>query len=187
MSLQQDGKLYLTEEWDTRWRKREVENHSGGSGARGDDAGKGGKKGRGRNDSSSGGSSSGRPTDDECRHCDKLGHWAHECRSKPNKEQVHIMQDDEEASLMLMTATLIHSEAGRTEASDPTAVARKVRPPGESSIGTSAQGSVAEVISSSVEVEIHEEKVFTHLDEQKERNARTWVLDTGVMKHMSGC
>jgi hypothetical protein len=46
---------------------------------------------------------------------------------------------------------------------------------------------VAEVISSSTEVEIHEEKVFTNLDEEKERDAGTWVLDTGVMNHMSGC
>jgi hypothetical protein len=45
-------------------------------------------------------------------------------------------------------------------------------------MGTSAQGSAAEV-------EIHEEKVFTHLDEEKERNTGTWVLDTGVMNHMS--
>jgi hypothetical protein len=44
-----------------------------------------------------------------------------------------------------------------------------------------------EVISSSAEVEIHEEKVFTHLDEEKERDAMTWVLDTGVTNHMSGC
>jgi hypothetical protein len=36
-------------------------------------------------------------------------------------------------------------------------------------------------------VEIHEEKVFTHLDEEKERDAGTWVLDTGVTNHMSGC
>jgi hypothetical protein len=36
------------------------------------------------------------------------------------------------------------------------------------------------------EVEIHEEKVFAHLDEEKERNAGTWVLDTGAMNHMSG-
>jgi hypothetical protein len=36
-------------------------------------------------------------------------------------------------------------------------------------------------------VEIHEEKVFTHLDEEKERDTGTWVLDTGVMNHMSGC
>jgi hypothetical protein len=44
-----------------------------------------------------------------------------------------------------------------------------------------------EVISSSAEVEIHEEKVFTHLDEEKERDVGTWVLDTGVTNHMSGC
>jgi hypothetical protein len=35
--------------------------------------------------------------------------------------------------------------------------------------------------------EIHEEKVFTHLDEEKERDAGTWVLDTRVTNHMSGC
>jgi hypothetical protein len=39
-SLQQDGKLYLTEEWDAWRKKREAENHSG-SGARGGGAGKG--------------------------------------------------------------------------------------------------------------------------------------------------
>jgi hypothetical protein len=44
-----------------------------------------------------------------------------------------------------------------------------------------------EVISSSVEVEIHREKVFTHPDEEKERDARTWVLDTRATNHMSGC
>jgi hypothetical protein len=39
-SLQQDGKLYLTEEeWDVRRKKREAENRSG-SGARGGGAGK---------------------------------------------------------------------------------------------------------------------------------------------------
>jgi hypothetical protein len=36
------------------------------------------------------------------------------------------------------------------------------------------------------EVEIHEEKVFVHLDE-KERGTGTWVLDTGVTNHMFGC
>jgi hypothetical protein len=43
-----------------------------------------------------------------------------------------------------------------------------------------------EVISSSAEVEIHEEKVFAHLDEE-ERDVGTWVLDTGATNHMSGC
>jgi hypothetical protein len=81
-SLQQEGKLYLTEEeWDTCKKKREAENHSD-SGARGNGAG----KGHGHNSSSSDGSSSGRPTGDECQRCGKLRHWARECRSKPKKE-----------------------------------------------------------------------------------------------------
>jgi hypothetical protein len=44
-----------------------------------------------------------------------------------------------------------------------------------------------EVISSSAEVEIHEEKVFIHLDEEKERDVGTWVLDTGATNHISEC
>jgi hypothetical protein len=56
--------------------------------------------------------------------------------------------------------------------------AMEVRSSEESSAGTSAQGSAVEVISSSAEVEIHEEK---------ERDAGTWVLDTRAMNHMSGC
>jgi hypothetical protein len=43
------------------------------------------------------------------------------------------------------------------------------------------------VISSSVEVQIYEEKVVTHLDEEKERDARTCVLDIGATNHMSEC
>jgi hypothetical protein len=82
-----------------------------------------------------------------------MGHWAHECHSKPKKEQAHVAQDEEEASLMLASATLIRPE----------------------------------VISSSAEVEIHEEKVFAHLDKEKERDTGTWVLDTGATNHMSGC
>jgi hypothetical protein len=44
-----------------------------------------------------------------------------------------------------------------------------------------------EVISSNVEVEIHEEKVFAHLDGEEECNAGTYVWDTGATNHMSGC
>jgi hypothetical protein len=82
-----------------------------------------------------------------------MGHWELKCHSKPKKEQVHIMQDEEEALLTLTLSTLIRPE----------------------------------VISSSAEVEIHEEKVFADLDEEKERNAGTWVLDTGKTNYMSGC
>jgi hypothetical protein len=126
-----------------------VENHSG-SGTR--DGGTGEGHGRGRGGSSSSESSS-KPTGDKCWHCGKMGHWARECRSKPKKEQAHITQDEEEASLMLASATLIRQE----------------------------------VISSSAEVEIHEEKVFTHLDEENECDVGTWVLDTGATNYISGC
>jgi hypothetical protein len=44
----------------------------------------------------------------------------------------------------------------------------------------------SEVISSSAEVEIHEEKVFAHLDEEKECDVGTWVLDTRVTLRVSG-
>jgi hypothetical protein len=81
---------------------------------------------------------------------------------------------------MLTTTTLIRLKAGQIGAGGLTAPAREVRPPGESSIGTLAQGSTTEV-------ENHEEKVFAHLDEEKERDAGTWELDTGVTSHMSGC
>jgi hypothetical protein len=107
--LQQDRKLYLTEEeWDARRKKREVENHSG-SGARSSGVGKGRGRGRGRgHDGSSSSGSSSKPTGDECRCYSKMGHWARECRSRLRKEQAHIAQDEEEASLMLASATLIH-------------------------------------------------------------------------------
>jgi hypothetical protein len=67
LSVQQNGKLYLTEEeWDAQTKRREAENHSG-SGARGSGTSKvhGRDRGRGRCGSSSSGSSS-KPTDDEC-------------------------------------------------------------------------------------------------------------------------
>jgi hypothetical protein len=76
-SLQQDRKLYLTEEvWDVRRKKREAEKNSD-SGARGGGVGKGHGRGRGRGCSRGGSSSSGslsKPTDDECQRCDKMGH-----------------------------------------------------------------------------------------------------------------
>jgi hypothetical protein len=46
---------------------------------------------------------------------------------------------------------------------------------------SSTLGSMVEVMASMAE------KVYTHLDEEKERDAGTWVLDTGVTNHMSKC
>jgi hypothetical protein len=147
MSLQQDGKLYLTEEeWDARRMKRETENHSS-SGARGSGAGKGcvHDQGLGRGDFSSSRSSN-KPTGDKCWRCTKMGHWARECRSKPKKEQVCVTQDEDEGSL-LVTATLTCPKA------------------------SSMPASMAEAISSVAEIELKEETVYAHLDEEKERDA----------------
>jgi hypothetical protein len=167
LSVQQNGKLYLTEEeWDAQTKRREAENHSG-SGARGSGTSKvhGRDRGRGRCGSSSSGSSS-KPTDDECWHYGKMGHWARKCRSKTKKEQSDVAHDEEEASVMLMMATLIRLEARQTEAGGLTMPAREVRLPRESSAGTWPQGFAAEL-------EIHDEKVFTHLHEEKECDVRT--------------
>jgi hypothetical protein len=47
-------------------------------------------------------------------------------------------------------------------------------------------GSTVEAISSGVKIELKEEKVYTHLDEEKERDDQTWILVIQVMNHMSG-
>jgi hypothetical protein len=118
MSMQQDGKLYLTEEeWDARRNKCEAENHSGG-GARDGSVGKGCGHGRGRGHSgSSSGGSSNKPTDNKYQHCSKIGHCACECRSKPKKEYAHVTQEEEEGSLLLMMATLTRSKDSSTPGS----------------------------------------------------------------------
>jgi hypothetical protein len=48
-----------------------------------------------------------------------------------------------------------------------------------------AISSVAEVISSVAEIELRE-KLYTHLDKEKEHDVGTWVLDTRATNHMSG-
>jgi hypothetical protein len=83
---------------------------------------------------------------------------------KPKKkEQVHVMQDEEEGLLLLVTAILTCLEVSSTP------------------------GSTMEAISSGVKIKLKEEKLYTHLDEGKECDARTWVSDTGATNHMSGC
>jgi hypothetical protein len=47
--------------------------------------------------------------------------------------------------------------------------------------------STLEVISSGAEIELKEEKVYTHLNEDKDRDVGTLVLDTRAINHMSGC
>jgi hypothetical protein len=72
------------------------------------------------------------------------------------------MQDKEEGSL-LITATVMHPKASSTV------------------------GSMVEVIYYKTEIKLKEEKVYAHLEEEKECDAGTWVLDTKVTNHMSDC
>jgi hypothetical protein len=108
-SLLHDGKLYLMEEeWIARGKQREAENNSSG-GAGGSSARRGGRRGRGRGrGGDSGSSSSTGPAKigkDQCRRYRKTGHWARDCPSRPKKEQAHVIQDEEEASLLLVRST----------------------------------------------------------------------------------
>ena len=105
-AMHHDGKLYLTkEEWDARRRKHDGEKN-GGRGSRSIKHRGGRRRGRGRGRGCEKGLSSGRPSGDECRKCRKLSHWARECRSKPKKEQAHAIQDEEEASLLLVKSEM---------------------------------------------------------------------------------
>jgi hypothetical protein len=49
-----------------------------------------------------------------------------------------------------------------------------------------APGVVEEAISFEVKIELKEEKMYAHLDEEEEHDVGTWVLYTGVMNHMFG-
>jgi hypothetical protein len=161
-SLQQDGKLYLTEEeWDVRWVQREAEKQSsGGSGSSGNGGGHGGggdhSCGHGH-----GYGGHGPQKTDECMRCGKLGHWARECRAQVKKDQAHTIQ--EEASLMVSRVT--ECQVSVKEAS-----------PAVKTLGELVVGLV-----------IHEEKVFVQLGKpEADRDAKVWIVDTGATNHMTG-
>jgi hypothetical protein len=176
-------------------------------------------RGHGRGGSSSSGSSN-KPIDDESY-------------SKSKKEQADVLQDEEDASLLFVKATLTRPRAsGPTErrggqTAQHSRASGSTKPRGSQTVGctgassqttpqggqttpyavagshtatqgdqtawgslaqcASTPGSMVEVMSSVVEIKLKEEKVFAHLDEEKEHDARTWVLDTGATNHMSGC
>jgi hypothetical protein len=103
-SVNHAGKLYLSEEaWEEKWKLREGSGGSGSSSRGGGAGGRGANRGRGNggNDRDSSGSSPPRPGKvgrDQCRKCDKKGHFARDCWSKP-KEKAYTAQEEE--SLML--------------------------------------------------------------------------------------
>ena len=104
--MHHDGKLYLTEEeWDARRKKHDVEKTIDGGSGNTTHRGRR-KRGHRRSHSNIKGSSSSRPSGDDCRKCGKLGHWARDYRSKPKKEQAHVVKEEEEASLLLMKSEI---------------------------------------------------------------------------------
>ncbi|CAA7391866.1 unnamed protein product [Spirodela intermedia] len=203
-AMQHDGKLYLTEEeWDARRRKRDAEKTGGGGSSSVTPRGRHGR-GRGRDRGSDKGSSSGgltgnsgRPSGDECRRCGKLGHWACECRSKPKKEQAHVVQNEEEASLLFVKSTTAISTAPPPTSTPPRFAVtpqakdrlRRASPPPPGAKGVPVNGGAAkEEKKPGAQTQIHlrEEKVFAHLEEEEMRDEEAWVVDTGATNHMSG-
>jgi hypothetical protein len=91
-----------------------------------------------------------------------MGHWEPECHSKHKKEHTHVAHD-EEGLLLLVMVTVSCPKA------------------------SSMLGSVVEASSSRMEIELKEEKVYAYLDEEKECDAGTWVLDPWATSHMFGC
>ncbi|KAG8060127.1 hypothetical protein GUJ93_ZPchr0002g24035 [Zizania palustris] len=186
-SLQQDGRLYLTEEeWDAR-QKKEAENHLGGGLSGGGGRQGGGRRGhgRGRGGRWSGGQSSGKGGD-ECRRCGKLGHWARECRSKPKREQAHAVEEEEEASLLhVRTSPTVLDTTSTALVGSPTAPlpsASLALQPVEQALN----GNEVVEANSGLQIVIREEKVFAQLGEEEEHKPEEWILDTGATNHMSG-
>jgi hypothetical protein len=98
---------------------------------------------------------------DECHRCGKLGHWACECQSKARKDQAHIVQD-EEASLMVVRATVTHCSSREALAAVETS--REVE----------------------IGVVIHEERVFMQLGKPEPgRNAKILIIDSVATNHMT--
>ena len=193
--MHHDGKLYLTEEeWDARRKKTDAEKISGGGSS--NSAHRGGRKrGRGRGRGNEKGSSSSRPGGDECRKCGKLGHWARDCRSKPKKEQAHVVKEEEEASLLLVKSEIdMPLESLGTfpppscptspQAEDQLPCACSPLPSKKEALTTEAASEEGKRKETQTEIHLREEKVFAHLGEREVRDEETWVLDTGATNHM---
>jgi hypothetical protein len=109
-----------------------------------------------------------------------MGHWAHECRSRPKKEQANLTQEGEEASLLFVLTVM----AAPSKESQIHPLARVV------ALSLEAEEKSAEEANSGGarcdgRVVPQEQKLFTHLGTE-EHVMVAWVLDTGATNHMIG-
>jgi hypothetical protein len=152
----------------------EFEAKSGGSSSGNANGLKRGARGKGRGRSSGDGTASsscngnklesgsglGPTKKDQCKRCDKFGHWARDCRSKP-KAEAHVAQAEEEIepALLMARATVIDTA--------PRVGDFKIQAPRRL-------------------LHVVEEKVFVQLDEETPLYESLWYLDSGATNHMSG-
>jgi hypothetical protein len=176
------GQLLLTEEeWMTHMKVKAKEKGGfRGGGGRGCGRGRGHGKGRGAS-----GDGTGRDT---YHNCGKIGDWAHECRSRPKKEEAHAAQD-KESSLSLLVAV---GEKGAEIFSPPLSAP----PPHAESLGDARALSTEDeidyvnttkILPHTAEImHLVEDKVFPQFSEV-EKECCWWVLDTGATNHIMGC
>ena len=190
--MHHEGKLYLTEEeWDAQRKKHDAEKTSGRGSSNSSHRGRR-KRGCGRGRGNEKGSS--QPSGDECRKCGKLGHWARDCRSKPKKEQAHVVKEEEEASLLLLKSEIDMRSRTSTPPSYQTSPhtedqlprACSPLPSEKKALITEAASEDGKRKETKTEIHLREEKVFAHLREREVNDEETWVLDTGTTNHMTG-
>jgi hypothetical protein len=182
------GQLLLTEEeWMARM-KAKAKGKGSTSGTGGSNGGSGRGRSRGKDHGGGRGARGDGAGRDACHNCGKIGHWAHECRSRPKKEEAHAAQD-EESSLLSLEAV---GEMGAEILSPPL----PVMPPHAGPLGDptalSTEDEIDYINTSKIPphtteiLHIADDKVFAQFSEE-EKEGRRWVLDTGATNHMTGC
>jgi hypothetical protein len=189
-SVSHAGKLYLLEEaWEERRKQRDGKKPTGGGpGGRGS-GGRGGRSNRGRGHGGGGrdsnGSSSSGPAKlgkDQCKHCFKFGHWGRECPNRPRKEAANVVQEEEEALMMVRVAESTITSPDRSPPQNPSS---------DRVGGAAKDGRIRGSAGSDVErrrqpVHLYEQKVFVQLGAKEDQDTKIWICDTGATNHMCG-
>jgi hypothetical protein len=187
------ARLLLTEEeWMARMepKSKDKTGSNGGSGSNGSGGNGGGRgrgRGRGRSHSGGRGGSADGAGRDTCYNCDKVGHWAHDCRSKAKKEEAHAAHDDESTLLLLEAGDVTVTEVSPSRTPTPpktlSGTGEPVLPKGDEIDYIKFPKTLlytAEIML------LVEDKVYAQFGEE-EKECHRWVLDTSATNHMTGC